>query len=293
MGEVSGLLLDSRNAEACRRTVESSGAAGAEGFLSRFGRMTLAGMVEYFLVSARHPKAGRMRTEIRRQAHPPWKAMLEAWSGERDEGQPFESPEFEFKKIQPENWAGDDQGWHLYERRFLGGLREAGFDSNFAHGVLKAFAEMAENVVQHSGFDASGSEGLAGYHVGPRQFAFSICDLGRGFLRSLREDSRWAGLSSEQDAILAVVHKAASRRAGQGEGEGFKQLWKAFADHGAIVRLRSGDTVVTIRLVEGRRVAEISSMPSIDGVHLSVCCTLGKQSAEKNLEFSLLNHSNE
>ena len=293
MGEVSALLLDSRNAEACRRSVELSGTAVVEGLLPRFGRMTLAGMVEYFLVSARHPKAGQLRTEIRRRADPSWIAMLKAWSGERGEGGPFESPEFEFKKIQPENWAGDDSGWHLYERRFLGGLREAGFDSDFANGVLKAFAEMAENVVQHSAFDGSGSEGLAGYHVGPRRFAFSICDLGCGFLRSLHEDSRWAGLSSERDAILAVVHKAASRRAGQGEGEGFKQLWKAFADHGAIVRLRSGDTVVTIRLVDGRRVAEVSSMPRIEGVHLNVCCTLGKKSSEKDLEFSLLNHGNE
>jgi len=70
MGEISALLLDSRNAEACRRSLELSGAADAEGLLWRFGRMTQAGMVEYFLVSARHPKAGQLRAEIRGRVDP-------------------------------------------------------------------------------------------------------------------------------------------------------------------------------------------------------------------------------
>ncbi|MDP3851340.1 MAG: hypothetical protein Q8Q59_12605 [Luteolibacter sp.] len=284
------LMLDSRNAEACRRSLEVSISSEVDGFLSRFGGMTLAGMVEYFMLSARHPKAGRMRTEMRRQTSAPWQAMLKAWLGERDEAPPFASPEYEFRKIKPRVWTGNDPGWHLYERRFLSRLREAGFESIFAHGVLKAFAEMAENVVQHSGFDGSESQGLAGYYVGPQRFAFSICDLGCGLLRSLHVSSLWADVPSERDAILAVVYKAASRRSGQGEGEGFKQLWKAFADHGAIARLRSGDATASIRLADGSRVVEVSNIPRIDGVHLSVCCTLGCQTAEKDLDFSLLDH---
>lgn len=281
------LILDSKNAEACRRMADST--SPPDSLLSQFGGATLPGVMECFLLGARHPAMATVRRELRakiRRGEEPWRSLGDAWARmDANEGNVFEARRFEFRRIDSETWGRGEEKWHLFEQRFLSGLRNCGFASEFAHGILRVFHEMAENVTQHGGFGDGPAEGLAGYHVDSGRFAFSIGDLGCGFLRSLQESTFWSGLRTEKDALKAVVYQGASRRTGQGEGEGFKQLWRALADHGALVRIRSGIAVAAIRPTQEGREAEISAIFESTGSHISVCCALGKSPAESNHRF--------
>jgi hypothetical protein len=289
--EMRAAILDSKNAEACCRMAESF--ESPEEFLPLFGHATLAGVMESFLLAARHPLMGKFRKELReviRAGVEPWKSLSIAWYEQHPIGEPFEPRAFEFRKIKNSNWESDASNWNLFEQRFLSGLRRGGFSSDFAHGVLKAFHEMSENVTQHATFENAFCEGLAAYHVEPGRFAFSVGDLGCGFLRSLQESDSWRHLQRGRDALDAVIHKGASRRTGQGEGEGFKELWKALADHGALVRIRSGNAAAKILPTLLGREAEIATFLNTSGSHISVYCCLGEPTLEEKLNFTLQNH---
>ncbi len=284
-------MLDSKNAEACFRMGIS--AKPPNEIMALFDSATLAGLVESFLLAARHPQMKTFRREMRGSARAGiqlWKSLLDAWDEVSTIDNLFEQKTFEFRKIKSASWNDDTLEWNLFEQRFLNGLRNGGFTSDFSHGVLKAFHEMAENVVQHGAFGLSMCEGLAGYHVEPGRFAFSIGDFGCGYLRSLQESDSWKHLEKGRDALSAVIHEGASRRTGQGEGEGFKELWKALSDHGANVRIRSNDTVARILPTHLGREAEIATFLKASGSHISVCCCLGEPTSENKLRFSLQNH---
>lgn len=261
--------------------------------LSLFGQATLAGVVESFLFAARHPMMGSFRKELRERSRAgvePWNSLSNAWYEKNPSEEPFEHKTFEFRKIDSSCWESDATDWNLFEQRFLSGLRRGGFGSDFAHGILKSFHEMSENVAQHGAFGQSLCEGLSAYHVEPGKFAFSVGDLGCGFLRSLQESESWKHLQGGRDALSAVIHEGASRRMGQGEGEGFKELWKAMSDHGALVRIRSSDAVAKILPSLTGREAEISTSPDTLGAHISVCCCLGETTLEEKLKFTLQDH---
>jgi len=281
------LILDSKNAEACRRLADSANPPAS--LLKRFSGSTLPGLMECFFLGARHSTMATLRKELRekiRQAEEPWRSLGQAWDrSDTTEYNVFEARQFEFKKIDSKTWGSDEENWNLFEQRFLSGLRNVGFGSEFAHSVLRVFHEMAENVTQHGNCKNGLVEGLAGYHVEPGRFSFSVGDLGRGFLRSLQESSSWSQLETSKDALKAVIYEGASRRFGQGEGEGFKQLWKALANHGALVRIRSGNSVASIRPTSTGKEVEISTIFESPGSHISVCCALGINPTESNHRF--------
>ena len=291
MRETRGAMLDSKNAEGCRRMAES--AEPPEKILTLFGHATLAGVVESFLLAARHPLMGNFRKELRersRAGFEPWNSLSNAWYEQHPREEPFEHKTFEFRKIDSSRWESDATDWNLFEQRFLSGLRRGGFASDFAHGILKSFHEMSENVAQHGAFGQSFCEGISAYHVEPGKFAFSVGDLGCGFLRSLQVSDSWKHIQRGRDALSAVIREGASRRMGQGEGEGFKELWKALADHGALVRIRSSDAAAKILPSLSGREAEISASIETLGSHISVCCCLGETTLEEKLNFTLQDH---
>lgn len=257
--------------------------------LSRFGSGTLAGCVEHFFLNAHVTSSGSCRREIRSSARAggePWVSLIDTWTGnQRDCGGQFQRRAFEFRMIDEGCWNADFENWHLFEQRFYSGLLRSGFSSGFASGLMKVFHELADNVVQHGGLGEGQARGIAGYHVDRGQFAFSIGDIGCGYLRSLQASQSWSGLKSDREALLAVIHQGASRRDGQGEGEGFRLLWKALADHGTLVRIRSCAAVASIRPTSSGREAEVSTAPLAEGSHISVCCTLGKPTVETDLKF--------
>jgi len=253
--------------------------------------------MELFSVAARNGNAKGLVKEIRQAARAgarPWSDLVSEWDapGQKAVGN-FEVQELEFRKIEEVKSEYDLIEESLFGQRFLKALGDAGFPKDFSRGVNKALQEMIDNVRQHSGAGGSSAPGIVGYQVVHHYFAFSVSDLGEGFHASLTRSPTWAHLADEGEALLAVIHKHASSRTQQGEGEGFKGLFKALADHGAIVRIRSRDAVAEVHpptANEGRR-ADVSSIQHVAGAHVSVCCQIGRDTDERaHVFFSGLNH---
>lgn len=163
----------------------------------------------------------------------------------------------------------------LFGNRFRASLVEIGTYSNeFANGLGGALEEMVDNVLQHStGRRGCGASAVMAYEVGVRSFSFSVGDVGRGVLTSLRENPRWRTLRDDQAALDAVlVHHASSR--GSDPGTGFRLVVRTLADLGTF-RYRTGDAYVTVEtdVVAHRRTTVMGVSAQLSGVQLVVAST--------------------
>ncbi len=174
--------------------------------------------------------------------------------------------------------------WDLYRQRFNRSLINNGLAKNLSHALSKALAEMADNVIQHSGTDEDHpAAGLVGYHVGHRQMSFAVADLGRGVLASLRTNPRWRSIPDSMQALEAAVSRRASRRIEEAEGSGFRQVHKSLADLYGHLRFRTGDAVLTLDGRGESRAARIASSPGLPGFQITVSCALDSIPAESPL----------
>lgn len=162
--------------------------------------------------------------------------------------------------------------FHSFQERFKAALRRDGYSVQVSFALAGALVEMVENVVQHSGIGRREVTGMAGYVVDGGRMSFCVGDAGCGALESLRTNPAWAHLPDSEAALQAVIRDHASRRAGMGHGEGFKQLFKSLVDLNGWVRLRSGDALVELRQdARGRRQTVGDVVPS-EGLQLTVTC---------------------
>jgi hypothetical protein len=287
-------ILDYRNAQACCHLL-SSGTAN-NSILGKFECSSLPGAIELFSIAARSQEGAPLRQEIRAAARDgvqPWFDIIHAW-GDGFQSRPlgFKVQSLEFRRL------GDGSGGEseelegsLFEQRFRRSIAEGGFSHEAANWMARLFHEMIDNVSQHSGPSGAPASAIAGYQVLPDYFAFSVSDLGWGFHKSLTRSPDWSHLTDDSEALLAVIQKSASSRVGEGEGMGFKELFKALADRGALIRIRSGISLARVVATSTGREAELSTMGFAQGVHVSVCCQLGKETKERSLENSYcLNH---
>ena len=175
--------------------------------------------------------------------------------------------------------------YKLYAERFVRSLIKAGFPKRFSYALAGAFGEMTDNVIQHSLGTEDEFSGLAGYHVDQGYTAFSVVDAGQGILACLSSVPQWRHLKTPQEAIRAAVCNHASSRIGQGEGEGFKTLFRRLADRNGIMRFRSGGAVLTIG--DGgthREAAEIAATYG-RGFQMSACCGLKEIAQEESIKM--------
>lgn len=163
-------------------------------------------------------------------------------------------------------------------------MRKARFPKTFAEALSKVLGEMADNVVQHSEEMGAVYTGIGGYHVADRESAFAVIDVGRGVLASLNTSQTWKHLKTSRQALRSIVEQRASSRSQQGEGEGFKQLFKALVDRNCLIRLRSGDAVVTITDGADGREGRESGSAVLAGFQVSVCCAIGRAAKEVKIE---------
>jgi hypothetical protein len=181
----------------------------------------------------------------------------------------------EFFPIVGENWA-DEIKFHPFESRFCKAAKAAGF-GDMADALTGALFEMADNVVQHSGTDLAGAApGLIGYYVCDGHVAFAVGDAGRGVLASLNENPAWTALTDSKAGLLAIVQQSASRRAGFGDGEGFKQVFRSLVDFNGIVEMHSYDGRIKLTQTPVGREAVSQFVGSWPGFQLSVNCSLTK-----------------
>jgi len=141
--------------------------------------------------------------------------------------------------------------------------------------MASAFADMADNIIQHSVFGTQrGLMALWPTQVRPKEVAFTIADVGIGALQSLSSNPQYSELSSSRKALDLICRNKASRRVNQGEGQGYNDLFIALASYNGLVRVRSGDGVFSIQREIGRIEPQTASLHQTPGLQLSVECRI-------------------
>lgn len=186
----------------------------------------------------------------------------------------FGAPTSEFLAIrEPEDFAGD--GGLMFQDRFARALRENGFSREMALGLVAAFAEMADNIVQHSGKTRSSpAPGLVGFQVRRRWMCFAVADTGRGVLASLRTNERYRWMERDHDALTHAVQHAATSRDSALTGNGFAEVHRALADLAGKLRFRSGTACLLLDGQGGTRDSTVKRCEFLLGFQLSVTCAL-------------------
>ncbi len=199
----------------------------------------------------------------------------------------WEERSLEFFPIRGREWA-DKRQYHPFESRFCKAAKQAGFGKK-AEALSGALFEMADNVSQHSGADSSSpAPGLIGYYICDGHVAFSIADLGRGALDSLKENPLWHKLHNSKDALMAIVKDHASRRPYGGDGEGFKEVFRSLADLNGLVELFSGDGRVRITTTPSGRQATPQFAGLLSGFQITVNCSLAGNPEERIFPLDFL-----
>jgi hypothetical protein len=196
-------------------------------------------------------------------------------SGRADAVGDWDAPPTEVRPVPPRAEIGGTE-FMTFEQRFKRSMeRNGGFMPSLATALTRAFHEMVDNVIQHSGeSDAAPARGIIGYSVAQGAMTFAVADLGRGVLASLRTNPAWATLTSSREALVRAIRDRASRRTNVPKGGGFDQVHRALADRNGVLRFRSGDAALTL---DGRgqdRQVTSSDSPGLAGFQLSVTCTI-------------------
>lgn len=203
---------------------------------------------------------------------------VSALSGHRTRIGLNEAPEVEFSPLGTRE-SLDEEAFGFFDR-FRRTLNLNGKFGHLSRSIAMAMREMADNAIQHSGADEHHpAAGAMAYEVREGAATFTVVDIGRGVLQSLRTNPEWSGLSNEPDALDAAVRSAASRRQGQGAGTGFSALHRALADLSGRLRFSSGGAVLKYEGGGISRVAARATRHPLPGFQVSV-------SIEINLRIS-------
>lgn len=169
--------------------------------------------------------------------------------------------------------AFQERAWNEFQQGLVDQLKRCGFQPGFAIALSAAFAEIAQNVPDHSAVaDHEMAASLVGYLAMPGELHFAVGDLGRGVLASLRENPRWASMRDSRQAILATLEHGATRKPEHPEGTGLKLALKSFVDRNGILSVRSGDATAHVgRDNDGRHIV-MGFAPKLPGTCVTASC---------------------
>jgi hypothetical protein len=180
------------------------------------------------------------------------------------------------------------QGWQEFKEAFVRRLQSAEFPRDFAYALSASFAEMVENVPDHSlSTPGTMAPSLIGYWIIPNEVHFSVADLGRGLLNSLLENPAWAHLRASREAIVAILTQGATRRTDHTSGGGFKIALKGFVDRNGIMFVRSGEATAKIFGTPTGRQLSVRPCSSLLGFQVSASCRLNGRIVERALPHVL------
>jgi hypothetical protein len=170
------------------------------------------------------------------------------------------------------HYGGHD--YRLFETRWARAAEATGLRAKQSAMQL-AMTAMTENVILH----AESPEGLlVGYHMLDHAVLFTVADLGRGILGSLRSNPQYAHLTHPRDALRLALREGISRL-GPGNGFGFRDLFRALASQYGTIRFRTGNVCITM---DGQDFnadlgEEIFPEP-VKGLQVTMCCRRGPDS---------------
>jgi hypothetical protein len=280
------MQLDCPNAEAVSQIVAEEGWSRI-GEL-RFTGATLGGIVELGRASFHGGESARCHADLclanlptARQA---LRTVVAMFGGEfnwvRPQAHLFSAPSWEVWLVR-DSASIESNEFSLFANRFQRSLAQAGFGLRFPYALSHAMVEMTENVVRHGAArGAPPAFGVVGYHVVSGAMNYVVADLGRGVLRSLRENKRWRTLASEGEALVAAAKDGATRLPEQSAGDGFRVAFQAFLDREGILAMRSGDGLVRLHgNLDGREV-EVGNAAPLPGLRVSGQCALSGKTEE-------------
>ena len=198
---------------------------------------------------------------------------------------PFGAPRFELYRIGSRDDLVSEE-WPLFYDRFRRSATK-GRRSHMFRAVGGVLGEMGDNVVAHAyGSSCTPCMAIAGFHVTETAACFCVADSGQGFLRSLQKNARWSGLSSDREALEAVINKHATSREGEEDGGGFKQLFNLLLDFNGLVIIRSGGCMCHLVNDGPVRRSTMRSSASIAGSSVTVIISQTEEPKELPLNFS-------
>jgi hypothetical protein len=197
------------------------------------------------------------------------RALACARGSARPEAERHASPPMEIEPV----GADPDELPFLCERFKRSLISHGGYSKPLATALSGALGEMADNVFRHSTEkEGEAAPGIVGFAVKGPEFEFVVADVGRGALASLRVISAWEHLTTAKMALDAIVTRGATRRSGQTQGGGFRDLFTALVDLAGELRLRSGDAAVTLdgRGSPAQRIKVHSAVAPLVGFQVTV-----------------------
>lgn len=166
--------------------------------------------------------------------------------------------------------AGDYTGhfYQLFEARWATACDAAGFRPKTT-ALHLSMSAMAENAVLHA---ESPAGILVGYQQLDHAVLFTVADLGRGVLGSLRTNPRYADLDHPREALRLALQAGVSCL-GDGGGLGFHQLFRTLAREFGTLRFRTGNVCVTMDGQEFEADLGEETYPQpLAGFQVTVCC---------------------
>ena len=264
-------FLDDDTVNAARRLVSEQRATELEGFAVEDSTLGAAAELACAMVIWQQTgEVAGLRVAERWAASAPRvaRALACVQGAAQAEAERHAAPQSEMESI----GSDPDEIAFLSERFKRSLVAHGGYSTPLATALSGALGEMVDNVLRHS-TEREGTPGAAvvGYSVIGSEFEFVVADLGRGVLTSLRSISAWEHLASAQASLDAIVTRGATRRSGQTQGGGFRDLFTALVDLAGELRLRSDEAAVTLdgRGDPARRLKVHEAIPRLVGFQVT------------------------
>ncbi|QJX01059.1 hypothetical protein [Frigoriglobus tundricola] len=236
---------------------------------------TLPGLVEYLCL--RHSTTGNLQLpclpppvstsllgRALSQVTCPFGLRSSGWTPTNSSVNPREA---EFFVLNTEaEYEGHD--YRLFETRWARAAEAIGLRATQSSMQL-AMTAMTENVLLH----AESPVGLlVGYQMLETAVLFTVADLGRGVLGSLRTNPDYQTLQHPRDALRLALQEGVSRL-GTGNGFGFRNLFRALASQNGTLRFRTGNVCITM---DGQNfeadLGEETFPELMTGFQVTMCC---------------------
>lgn len=183
-------------------------------------------------------------------------------------GRPFGATICEIpSQLHPEGWEAGAP-FARFQEQFKTALVGCGTQSSAAHALVGAFHEMASNAAEHA---RSELPPIAAYEIGAASWAFSVTDVGRGVLGSLRQNPAFANIPDDIEALGLAVRDGVTSTGLVQRGRGFASVFKALVNRRCALRFRSIEAVATWEgTTPGADTLELACVPRRLGFHVCV-----------------------